>query len=98
VPGECSGRLQKSVRKPSRRDYTRRSRATSPIGMNDYLRSPQAAKPQPLRDAPDPSYKRFRLGLKQANGAELWAKIVASGLIGSGPTRLSLVGERFGEG
>jgi len=39
-----------------------------------------------------------RLDLKQANGAELWAKIVASGLIGSGPTRLSLVGERFGEG
>ena len=39
-----------------------------------------------------------RLGLKQANGAELWAKIVACGLIGSGPARLSLVGERFGEG
>ena len=38
------------------------------------------------------------LVLKQANGAELWAKIVACGLIGSGPARLSLVGERFGEG
>ncbi len=39
-----------------------------------------------------------RLALKQANGAELWAKIVACGLIGSGPAGLSLVGERFGEG
>ena len=39
-----------------------------------------------------------KLDLKQANGAELWAKIVACGLIGSGPARLSLVRERFGEG
>ncbi len=42
--------------------------------------------------------RSLNLDLKQANGAELWAKIVACGLIGSGPARLSLVGERFGEG
>ena len=44
------------------------------------------------------SEDRVVLDLKQANGAELWAKIVACGLIGSGPARLSLVRERFGEG
>ena len=36
------------------------------------------------------------LGLKQANGAELWAKIVACRLFGGGRAGLSLVGERFG--
>ena len=36
------------------------------------------------------------LVLKQANGAELWAKIVACRLFGGGRAGLSLVGERFG--
>ncbi len=54
--------------------------------------------PQNLWNASDQRRRRRLLGLKQANGAELWAKIVACGLIGSGPARLSLVRERFGEG
>ena len=33
---------------------------------------------------------------KTSDGAVLWTKSVVFGLIGSGPTRLWLVGERFG--
>ena len=36
------------------------------------------------------------LVLKQAHGAELWAKIVVCGLVGGGPAGVALVGERFG--